>query len=73
MLGYGYSHFLVAKKTENFDMNEWRLGTIDKSGNILNEMKALKSPCGYITLESFVTRAQEYPGNGLFLMNSRSN
>lgn len=43
ILGYGEGHFFVAQHIENFDVNEWRYGTIDKNGNILNEMKVLSS------------------------------
>lgn len=39
ILGYGEGHFFVTQYIENFDVNEWQYGTIDKNGNILNEMK----------------------------------
>lgn len=39
ILAYGNGHFLVAQHIQNFETDEWRYGTIDKDGNILNEMK----------------------------------
>jgi hypothetical protein len=39
LLGYADGHFLVAEHITGFDANEWRLGTIDKNGNIINELK----------------------------------
>lgn len=38
ILGYGEGHFFAVQHIQNFDTNEWRYGTIDKNGNILNEM-----------------------------------
>lgn len=39
ILGYGEGHFFAAQHIENFDVNEWRYGTLDKNGNILHEMR----------------------------------
>lgn len=38
ILAYGNGHFLAEQHIQNFDKDEWRLGTIDQNGNILNEM-----------------------------------
>lgn len=39
ILGYGEGHFFVIQHIQNFDVNEWYYGTIDKNGKILNKMK----------------------------------
>jgi hypothetical protein len=39
LFGYADGHFLVAEHITGFDANEWRMGTIDKNGNVLNELK----------------------------------
>lgn len=39
ILAYGNGQFLVTQHIQNFDTDEWRYGTIDKNGNIINEMK----------------------------------
>ena len=39
LLGYADGHFVVAEHVSGFDANEWHLGTIDKNGDILNELK----------------------------------
>lgn len=39
ILGYGEGHFFVVQHIQNFDVNEWYYGTIDKNGKILNELK----------------------------------
>ena len=39
ILAYGNGHFLVVQHIQNFSTDEWRYGTIDKNGNVLNEMK----------------------------------
>lgn len=43
ILAYGNGHFFVTQHIQNFDTDEWRYGTVDKNGNILNKMKRLKS------------------------------
>ncbi len=40
ILAYGNGHFFAAQHIQSFDTDEWRYGTIDKNGNVLNEMQA---------------------------------
>lgn len=42
ILGYGEGQFFVAQHLQNFDADEWRYGTIDKNGNVVNEMKEFR-------------------------------
>lgn len=42
ILGYGEGHFLVAQHIQNFDTDEWRYGTIDENGDVLNKLKKIK-------------------------------
>lgn len=39
ILSHGGGLFLVAEHTINFDVDEWRIGTIDKNGNMVAEYK----------------------------------
>lgn len=47
ILAYGNGHFFVAQHIQNFDTDEWRYGTIDKDGNVLNEMKPCEESFGF--------------------------
>ena len=40
ILGYGDGRFLVAEHVSDFDANEWRIGAIDKDGNIVVPFKS---------------------------------
>ena len=42
ILGYGEGQFFVAQHLQNFDTDEWQYGTVDKNGNIVNEMQKIK-------------------------------
>lgn len=54
ILSYGNGHFFVAQHIQNFDTDGWLYGTIDQNGNILNEMKKLKSEDGkYLSDSNF--------------------
>lgn len=48
LIGYGGGHFLIAEHVANFDTNEWRIGTMDKNGTILNELRPDKMDVEYI-------------------------
>jgi hypothetical protein len=54
IFGYGDGKFLVAEFVSDFDTNEWRVGAIDKDGNIVVPPKAYEitgdefSECSYL-------------------------
>lgn len=39
ILAYGNKHFLAVQHIQNFDENEWKYGTLDQNGKVLNEFK----------------------------------
>lgn len=66
---YGEGHFLVTQHIVNFDIDEWRYGTIDKNGEILNEIRTDE------LLSSFSMRELDleckYIGEGFIEINNR--
>jgi hypothetical protein len=52
LLGYGGGHFIVAEHINNFNVDEWYLGTVDKNGEVANELKASPETKGDVRLLS---------------------
>jgi hypothetical protein len=84
LLGYGDGHFVVAQYIANFNTNEWRLGTIDADGIVLNEMKVIDdtgrptyNPVERLTKSGIYSdnysNQFEYLGEGWFSLNGRSS
>lgn len=86
LLGYGDGHFVVAQHISNFATNEWRLGTIDANGNILNELKEhpnLRDSMRRPMVETLTSRRgiysnnytyhSEYLGGGWWSLSGRGN
>ncbi|MDR1705104.1 MAG: TPM domain-containing protein [Clostridiales bacterium] len=82
ILGYGGGHFLAAQHISDFSTNEWRLGTLDAHGNVINEFKtyytfrrndkvqdAVDGVYGYgadFTYNGSYLKRCEYLGEGIF-------
>lgn len=76
IVGYGDGKFLVTQYVSDFDTNEWRVGAIDKDGNIVVPLRAYREPArdygyadsedsedwGYIDIEE-VPDTKEYGNN----------
>ena len=65
ILGYGGGLFLVAEHISDFHANEWRIGAIDKYGNIVVPLQAYFCANGRgISIDDWVRCT--YLGNGIF-------
>jgi len=65
ILGYGGGLFLVAEHISDFHANEWRIGAIDKYGNIVVPLQAYFCANGRgISIDDWVRCS--YLGNGIF-------
>ena len=74
--GYGNGHFLAMQHITNFDTNEWRFGTIDKNGKVLNNFKtdyaaatAISEVTFRKTVTGFVFKEWRYLGDGYLFTN----
>lgn len=64
--GHGNGLFLVAEHTVNFDSNEWKIGAIDKSGNIVAPLKAYEE---IVSFDSSEYSSCEYLGENIYKLD----
>lgn len=70
ILGYGGGLFLVAEHISDFHANEWRIGAIDKYGNIVVPLQAYACANGRnLNINEWVRCI--YLGNGIFNLSFR--
>lgn len=66
ILGHGNGLFLVAEHTVNFDSNEWKIGAIDKSGNIVAPLKTYEE---IVSFDSSEYSSCEYLGENIYKLD----